>query len=184
MMIKKAIRCLLAAAFMGDAAFAVSNFTLSSPAFEDRSMIPADFTCSGQNVSPEISWANPPMNTRSFALVLIDLSAPSGKEIVHWLVYNIAGESEQLVQHQIKSEMLPNNSMQGINYLGNVGYDGPCPPLGEKHTYVFTLYALDALLDIGPKRTYADLQKAMAGHILGKASLSCFYKKPSEPKPT
>jgi phosphatidylethanolamine-binding protein (PEBP) family uncharacterized protein len=49
-------------------------------------------------------------------------------------------------------------------------YDGPQPPEGQNHLYVFTLYALDEMLflpSLSP--TKEDLLQAMSGQILDQA---------------
>jgi phosphatidylethanolamine-binding protein (PEBP) family uncharacterized protein len=58
------------------------------------------------------------------------------------------------------------------------GYDGPGPPWNDElpHRYVFTLYALDvARLDVGGIFAGPDVRKAMAGHVLGEASVTGRY---------
>lgn len=61
------------------------------------------------------------------------------------------------------------------NYFG---YDGPCPPWNDEilHHYVFTLYALDsARCAVSGMFKGGDALKAIAGHVLAKASLSGIY---------
>ena len=58
------------------------------------------------------------------------------------------------------------------------GYDGPCPPWNDEilHHYVFTLYALDcARCAVSGTFTGGDVLKAIAGHVLAKASLTGTY---------
>ena len=40
------------------------------------------FGCTGENKSPQLSWANAPEGTKSFAITMYDPDAPSGQ----WLV--------------------------------------------------------------------------------------------------
>lgn len=61
------------------------------------------------------------------------------------------------------------------NYFG---YDGPCPPWNDEilHHYVFTLYALDsARCAVSGLFKGGDALKAIAGHVLAKASLTGIY---------
>jgi Raf kinase inhibitor-like YbhB/YbcL family protein len=51
---------------------------------------------------------------------------------------------------------------------GIIGYRSPCPPAGAPHHYVFTLFALDAKLDLPATATRDEVEKAMAGHVLGQ----------------
>ena len=63
---------------------------------------------------------------------------------------------------------------QGKNDFGKIGYGGPCPPSGT-HRYVFRLYALDALLNLGANATRAMVLKAIEGHILAEGRLTGKY---------
>ena len=67
-----------------------------------------------------------------------------------------------------------NPEMAG-NYFG---YDGPFPPWNDSlvHHYVFTLYALSlARLPVEGQFTGAQVRAALAGHVLGAATLSATY---------
>jgi hypothetical protein len=58
------------------------------------------------------------------------------------------------------------------------GYDGPFPPFNDSlvHHYVFTLYALDVeRLPVEGAFTGQDVRRALAGHVLGEATLSGTY---------
>jgi len=58
------------------------------------------------------------------------------------------------------------------------GYDGPCPPWNDEivHHYHFTLYALDVeRCPIDGVFTREDVKKAIAGHLLGEASIVGTY---------
>src|SRR5579883_2002468 len=129
----------------------LSGFTLRSSAFPDNGSIPEIYTCSGMNISPDLTWSDVPKKTKSFALTVIDTT----KNVVHWVIYNIPADSLHLEEGVAKTTNLPDGAMQGINYLKNVGYDGPCPPKRETHTYAFTLYALDSMLALEPRSTYS-----------------------------
>jgi phosphatidylethanolamine-binding protein (PEBP) family uncharacterized protein len=53
---------------------------------------------------------------------------------------------------------------------------GPCPPSGTHH-YHFILYALDEILRFDSSPQKADLEKAIAGHILEQAELVGLYQR-------
>ena len=58
------------------------------------------------------------------------------------------------------------------------GYDGPFPPFNDSlvHHYVFTLYALDlARLPVHGRFDGQQVRQALAGHVLGAATLSGTY---------
>lgn len=116
----------------------------------------------------------------------------------HWLLANLpgglraiaAGEFSDGVTARGKPAAGAHGSVQGLNdytgwFAGDAemagdyhGYDGPCPPWNDErmHHYTFTLYALSAAsLDLPARFTAADLQAAMAGHVLASASLTGRY---------
>lgn len=58
------------------------------------------------------------------------------------------------------------------------GYDGPFPPFNDSilHHYVFTLYALDVeRLPVQGLFTGPQVREAMAGHVVGQASITGTY---------
>lgn len=151
-----------------------SSFQLKIPAFEEASHIPAIYTCEGEDLSPEIFWTNAPEGSESFVLTCIDPDAPN-KNFVHWLVYNIPADSIYFPAGMKKQSYLDNGAMQGVNGFNNLGYNGPCPP-SEKHTYVFTLYALDTKLNLPAGATLEMVKDAMQEHILAKAETTASFK--------
>ena len=51
-------------------------FAIASTSFPNGGEIPKKFTCDGADVSPELSWSDPPAGTQSFALIADDPDAP------------------------------------------------------------------------------------------------------------
>ncbi|MDD5019300.1 MAG: YbhB/YbcL family Raf kinase inhibitor-like protein [Candidatus Omnitrophica bacterium] len=151
-------------------------FELTSPAFSDTSKIPAEFTCEGKDASPRLQWRDVPADTKSFALISDDPDAPA-KTWVHWVIYNIPGESRELPQGFPHDEALPDGVRQGVNDGGEIGYGGPCPPPGKPHRYYFKLYALDSTLEIEGTATKDKLLAATKGHVLGEAVLMGTYQR-------
>lgn len=146
---------------------------LESPTFTDNGMIPSLHTCDGQDLSPPLSWDSPPVGTQSLALIVDDPDAP-GQIFVHWVLYDLPPEIQQLPQGAGNQDRLTGGGTQGKNDFGNLGYGGPCPPSGI-HRYFFRLYALDRELELKPGATKAQLEAAMSGHILGTAELMGRY---------
>lgn len=147
--------------------------TLTSSAFVHGAMIPKQYTCDGQDVSPPLSWSDPPEKTRSFALIMDDPDAPMGTW-VHWVIYNIPATARALPEGVSKDADLPDGSRQGRNSWRRIGYGGPCPPSGT-HRYFFKLYALDTVLALASGATKEELLKAMEKHILAQAELMGRY---------
>ena len=154
-------------------------FLLTSLAFAQLAALPPRYTCEGANLAPPLSWSGVPSGTRSLALVVDDPDAPDPAAPkttwVHWLVYNLPATAQGLPEG---GKPLPAGTREGNNDWQKPGYGGPCPPIG-RHRYFFKLYALDVRLpDLGPV-TKGGLEKAMSGHVLGRAELVGTYQKGS-----
>ena len=151
-------------------------FELKSPAFSSGGDIPVKYTCDGADLSPPLSWTDPPAKTKGFALVADDPDAPGGTW-VHWVLYGLAAGLRELPEGVPARESLPGIGTQGVNDFRKVGYGGPCPPRGPAHRYFFRLYALDIELTLPARKTKAELLKAIEGHRLGQAELMGRYKR-------
>lgn len=103
------------------------------------------FGCEGKNISPQLSWQNPPVGTKSFALTVYDPDAPTGSGWWHWVVLNIPKHYKELPTNFGRKDQFrfKNLVTQVRNDYGIHKFGGPCPPKGDKpHRYIFTLYAL------------------------------------------
>jgi Raf kinase inhibitor-like YbhB/YbcL family protein len=147
---------------------------LTSTAFREGEPIPKQYTGDGRNVSPPLTWQDPPAGTRSLALICEDPDAPRGT-FTHWVIFNLPAESRELAEGIPAEATLPNGTTQGVNDFGQTGYGGPKPPPGKPHRYIFTLYALDRPLDVRPGATRAQLLAAMKDHVVGEARLMGTY---------
>ena len=148
---------------------------LTTSSFQDNH-IPAKFTCNGAGVSPQLAWSAPPAGTASFALIVTDPDAP-GRTFVHWVLYNLPVGTQALPEGLPGLGQLTDGSRQGRNDFGEIGYGGPCPPPGSPHHYVFTLYALDAKLNLPVGATRAQVEAAMQRHILAKGELVGLFQR-------
>ena len=149
---------------------------LTSAAFTHGSAIPRAHTCEGDNTSPPLSWSGVPLERRSLALICDDPDAPRGTW-VHWVLYNLPGETVELSAGMPTIPELPSGSRQGRNDSGEIGYSGPCPPPGKPHRYYFRLYALDVLLTLPHGVSKAELETAMTDHIVGQGTLMGTYQR-------
>lgn len=138
-------------------------------------MIPAKYTCDGDDVSPPLEWTGIPQGTKSLALICDDPDAPVGTW-VHWVIWNIPATLNGLAEDVPPDPQLPDGSRQGISDFRRPGYGGPCPPSGV-HRYYFKVYALDAMLELPSGTRKADLLKAMNGHILAEGQLMGKYRR-------
>jgi Raf kinase inhibitor-like YbhB/YbcL family protein len=152
-----------------------STLALTSPAFQNGSAIPERYTCSGQNVSPELMWTGVPHGTRSFALILDDPDAPMGT-FVHWVVYNLSPATTAMPEG-VSASASVGDGEQGLNGRGALGYTGPCPPSGKPHHYHFRLYALDKKLQLQAGATAEQAEAAIKGHVLATTELIGIFER-------
>jgi Raf kinase inhibitor-like YbhB/YbcL family protein len=154
----------------------MSTLRLQSSAFDNNGTIPTVHTCEGKDQAPPLSFGGAPHGTESFALILDDPDAPdpaAPKRVwVHWVIYDLPKDTTSLPL----GGALPSGARNGKNDWDRTGYGGPCPPVG-RHRYFHKLYALDKKLGDLHEPTKAALEKAMQGHILGKAELVGTYQK-------
>ena len=128
---------------------------LTSSGFSDGDEMPIELGYKNGNETPALSINGVPEGTKSLALIMDDPDAMEavGKVWVHWVAWNIDPTNTEL----------ENLTTVGMTDFGEVGYGGPAPP-DKRHTYVFTLYALDSELDgLEKTSTIADVLDAIAG---------------------
>jgi hypothetical protein len=164
-------------------ALAAGKLTLTSADVKPGAMLTDQqvfdgFGCSGANVSPQLSWKDPPAGTRSFVLTVYDPDAPTGSGWWHWVVYDIPATARELPRGAGSGKGgLPEGAKQGRTDFGAPGFGGACPPPGDKpHRYVFTIHALKVdRLDVP-----ADASPALIGFMtrasaLGSATFTARY---------
>jgi len=149
----------------------MAAFTLESQAFGPGETIPRIHTCEGADRSPPLRWADVPADTRSLVLLVTDPDAPHGT-FTHWVLFDIPAGTEGLAAGA-------SAGVPGRNDFRRLGWGGPCPPPGHgPHRYVFVLAALDrASLGLAEGATRAEVERAMEGHVLGRAELVGRYER-------
>lgn len=165
-----------------DVGDAQATFAVTSEDFADGAELPDWATadalggqCTGDNINPQLSWDNAPDAAQAFALAVTDTDAG---DFAHWLMADIPatvtsvdrGASDQL-------EGVGGESSRSEAYDGR--YFGPCPP-GPDHHYVFTVYALDAPLNLEPGFSLDDLRDSLRGHIIAAGSLTGVRSGPAQ----
>ena len=150
----------------------VSGLQLKSPAIDASSVLPIEFTGDGASISPPLAWSGTPLATKSYAVIMHHID-PAGQTKLYWTLYNIP--SNVLV--------LPKNAkgvgIEGSNSINrNLGYAPPHSKGPGAKTYIITLYALSAPLDLSvpPAEVNRDvLLAAMKEKILGTSELKVTY---------
>lgn len=158
----------------------MTALAITSPAFTHQGAIPARYTCDDGDVSPPLQWSGAPHGTRSFVLIVDDPDSPDPaapkRTWVHWVLYNLPALTTEIPAGASEGS-LGTGVRAALNDSGDSGYGGPCPPIG-RHRYFHKLFALDAELpDLGPRAKRADLERAMAGHVLAEAVLIGTYQR-------
>jgi Raf kinase inhibitor-like YbhB/YbcL family protein len=147
-----------------------NGFQIISPVFRDGAAIPRQYTCKGQNVNPPLNIFNVPPKAQGLALILHDPDAVSG-DYLHWLVWDIPPGTESIAVNDV-----PVGAIQGRNGSGQNIYAGPCPPKGTgTHHYLFDFYALDISANLPSGATRDELETAMKGHVIEKATLTGLF---------
>ena len=164
---------------------AQAGFTLSSPDFKDGARLAvknagnnkANPNCIGENISPALSWSDPPEGTKSFALMMFDPEGRPPNGVSHWVAYGIPPSVTGFAEGEISKA---SDKYVGGTSTQKIGsYSGPCTPAGAPHHYTFTLIATD--LDpkaLAPGLTRDELIKALDGHAKVATGLIGLFSKP------
>jgi Raf kinase inhibitor-like YbhB/YbcL family protein len=156
------------------------SLTLQTTAFQNGQAIPVRFTGDGADVSPELTWTDPPAGTKELALIVDDPDAPTAEPWVHWVLYKLPPDVRTLAEggSSRQPHSHPSGTLEGKNSWGTTGYRGPAPPKGHgTHHYYFRLYALDAPLQAAAGLDKNALLKLMKGHILAQAEQVGTYQR-------
>jgi len=139
----------LAFAWSGGSANAQGVFTITSPSFKDGERLATknagnnkqNPNCVGENVSPALSWANPPAGTKSYALLMFDPEGRPPGGVSHWVAYGIPVSVTGFAEGEVSQQT--EKYVGGKSLMGLPHYFGPCTPPGAPHHYTFTLIATD-----------------------------------------
>jgi Raf kinase inhibitor-like YbhB/YbcL family protein len=146
----------------------VKKLVVKSPAFENNHLIPAKYTCDGDNVNPPLTIEGVPEGAKSLVLIVDDPDAPMGTWN-HWVVWNIPPTARKIEENTVPGT-------EGISTYRKHAYGGPCPPYGT-HRYFFKVYALDAKLDLTGNSKKNNVEKAMVSHVLAEGELVGLYRR-------
>jgi Raf kinase inhibitor-like YbhB/YbcL family protein len=156
---------------------------LSSATIKADGAIPNKHSDYADGVSPPLAWS-PVKGAKSYAIITEDPDAKPITPFVHWVVWNIPGESIGLPEGLQEQPRLtdPDGVLQGRTSRGVVGYFGPRPPVGDKpHHYHFQILALDTTLDVPPGADRDQVLKAAEGHVMAKGELIGTYAQEVRP---
>ena len=175
----------LAVAGSGHEASAQGAFTITSSSFKDGARLDTKMAgnnkqnpnCVGDNVSPALSWANPPAGTKSYALLMFDPEGRPPGGVSHWVAYGIPVSVTGFAEGEVSKQT--DKYVGGKSLMGLPHYFGPCTPPGAPHHYTFTLIATDLEpTALQPGMTRDELLKALDGHAKGATGIIGTFSKP------
>lgn len=143
------------------------TFVLTSPVVEDMTEMPAEYTGDGSGATLPLQWKGAPAGTKSFALIM-DHTDPEGAQKWYWTMYDIPAGATALPKN------VQGVGKVGTGFRGQVGYEPPHSKGPGAKTYVLTMYALSAPLEIAkaPREVNREvLLAAMKGKVLAHSSL-------------
>lgn len=159
------------------------SLNLTSSAFSDGGVIPSQFTCDGDNVSPPLSVSGVPEGTESLVLVMDDPDIPEQikasrgiTKFNHWVVYNLPSDIIDIPAGYTDGSV-------GLNSAAAASYTGPCPPADMEpltHRYIFRIYALSGQLNFIKEPTLDEVEVAAKGSALAHAELTGVYSRAQE----
>lgn len=153
------------------------NMIVTSPDLEEDLYLPVRCSAYGEDVSPALVIDRLPEGTSTLAVTMEEVREKK-KNYSHWVIWNLPAKNR--IDGGIAPGIIDETTgaVQGMAH-GEHCYKGPRVTLrpGER-TYRFTVYALDAPLDIYVDTMREDLLRWMNGHVLGRGSLSCLFRPP------
>ena len=133
--------------------------------------IDIEYTCDDADQAPLVTWTAPPDGTVEMALAVTDESSdPAG--FVHWIVVGLPPEAGSAGGAE---PLLVGN--EAMNSFGNLGWQGPCPPDPQPHTYRFALYALSQAIELPAESIAEDIIAAVQASASGATSFTGTYQR-------
>jgi Raf kinase inhibitor-like YbhB/YbcL family protein len=181
-MMKQTLAMLATALALGTSADA-AEFQAVSRSFAPGVLANAQFAnamgCTGDNISPDISWSNAPEGTKSFVVTLYDKDAPTGSGWWHWVVVDIPADATSLASGAgADVAKLPAGARMITTDAGQAAFGGTCPPPGAAHTYTLTVKALKVdKLPLPPNASPALVGFLSNANMLASATVSATGKR-------
>ncbi len=149
-----------------------AEFSLVGP-WEPGQLIDVINTCDGADLSPALSWTEPPQGTTELVIAMVDESISNGPPFIHWIVAGISADDRSITEGSI-----PIGAIQGLNFFGDIGYGGPCPPPGDSpHQYRTTIYALNQQVELADGTPAAELLDFVQDVSVGSTDLVGIYER-------
>lgn len=144
------------------------DLIVTSPAIKNG-VLPAKYSCQGEQVSPPLQVLNIPNGTSSLAIIMFDPHATPKKSTTYWVMWNL--DTTGVIPENFVSDFETQNPVNK-----QYGYQAVCPAAGT-HYYHFRVYALDTKLLLDRHATKATMENAMRGHVLAKGEMIAEYNR-------
>ena len=149
---------------------------VTSDSFKDGKPIPATHSADGEGTLPPLNISDVPSRTVSIAITVHDPDVPKERRpdgnFDHWIVWNLPPDTSQI------DNPTDHGGKVGTTTIGSHDWVAAGPPPGDgPHRYYFTVYALDTEFDLPESTTRAELESAIAGHIVESAELMGTYER-------
>jgi len=156
--------------------FRLSSTSVSEGAQLSKSQVFEGFGCTGGNTSPQLSWSTAPKGTKSFAITAYDPDAPTNSGWWHWNAVNIPASVHSIELGASGKGTMPKGTVETANDYGTLGFGGACPPAGQVHRYVFTVYALSTeKMDIPKNASNALVSYMTHANTIESAKITAVY---------
>ncbi len=153
--------------------FFSKKLKLSSNEFKDRGEIPKTHRFDyGQNINPSFNFEKIPQKAKSLVLIIEDIDNPN--ICINWVLWNISPKTKR-----IQVGETPVGAVIGKNFLDSNSYHGFCPLQG-RHTYSFSLYALDSKIDLDVDSSINVLYDEIYTHIIDYSEMTGYCEKIGE----
>jgi Raf kinase inhibitor-like YbhB/YbcL family protein len=155
------------------AAFELTSQSLADGGQLAREQVSGLLGAGGEDVSPELSWAGFPPETRSFTVAMFDPDVPTASGFWHWTVANLPASVTSLEAGAGDGRDLPGRAVTLPNDCGYRRYLGPATPPGNgPDRYFLVVHAADAdELDVSPTSTPAYLEFLLFTHAIARATM-------------
>jgi phosphatidylethanolamine-binding protein (PEBP) family uncharacterized protein len=151
-----------------------NEFTLTSSAIGQDSLLPVEYTCDGESNTLPLEWYGFPDATKSFVLIMHHEASPTD---IHWywLLYHMPATVTSLPKNVTGVGTLGTNSVND-----RLEYAPPCSQGPGIKKYTYTVYALseDVTITVDPELVDREtLLDAIKDITISTASMNVYYSR-------
>ena len=153
--------------------FSVTSASLANGEQLAQEQVSGILGAGGSDISPQLSWAGFPEETRSFTVSMFDPDVPTASGFWHWAVANLPASVTDLPAGAGDGKDLPGGAVTLANDAGRRRYLGPATPPGNgPDRYFLVVHALDVeALEVSGETTPAYLEFLLFSHALARATM-------------